>query len=262
MEEKKSNIGLWVVIGVLFVAVVGLSFFLGTKLANKEGKKEDTKEETKVEYESVKLTDNLVVEAKKYMATSLCGDSIYAFDKKDRTFEELNEDYKFAVLVNFYRDEFMQAVNTEKSYTLDLNDVRRHFDDISFIENHKQQYDMAAWPYSMEYKNGNYVITGYATGCIGVTEGYYFKVIEAKKSKDELVLTGIAYYVSSPDLDDGELHEYMYKSEDDKDPIDKDPSFNEDTLSYNLTIDKYDKYEYIYSLDGSNVKLKEIKYVK
>ena len=263
MEEKKSNIGLWVVIGVLFVAVVGLSFYLGTKFANKEEKpKEETKEETKVEYESVKLSDDLVTNAKKYIATTLCGNVIYSFDRTDTTFEKLPEDYKFAVLVNFYHQEFMQTVENEKGYTLDLDDVKKHFDDISFIENHKGHYDFAAWPYSMDFNNGKYVVTGYPTGCIGVTEGYYFQATEAKKSKDEFVLTGIAYYIKSPDLDDGELHEYMYRSEDDKEPIDKDPSFNEDTMTSNLTTDKYDKYEFVYSFDGSNVKLKEIKYVK
>jgi hypothetical protein len=263
MEEKKSNLGLWVVIGVLFVAVVGLSFYLGTKFANKEDKKEtETKEETKVEFESVKLSDGLVADAKKYIATTLCGNVIYSFDREDNTFEELPEDYKFAVLVNFYHKEFMQTVETEKGYTLDLDDVKKHFDDISFIENHKGAYNFAAWPYSMEYKNGKYVVSGYPTGCIGIAEGYYYQAIDAKKSKDEFVLTVIAYYVKSPDLDDGELHAYVYRSEDDKEPIDKDPSFNEDTMSYNLTNDKYDKYEFVYNLDGSNIKLKEIKYVK
>ena len=261
MEEKKSNLGLWVVIGVLFVAVVGLSFYLGTKFANKEDKKEtETKEEAKEsKFEDVSIKDSLVADAMRFNVKYICGGPVIEFKGQNIKVDELSDEYKANVYLGSFADITM-SLTEDGTYSVDDKFDDRYFKDDSFLKKYRNGEKLHFYngPVIAEYKNGKFVFSKYATGCEGAYEGYNTQLVSARKNDKQLILD-YAYYYQTYDYEKEEASIYFKKG--DSKPAEQGVKVNEETYEYIIKPELYDHYEFVMDISEGKLQLTEIVYV-
>ncbi len=262
---KKGNFILGVVVGVLIMAILGAGFYLGTKFVAKGDDKKDTetKEEAPKEdpsvFKEVSLSDALVKEASMTNATNFCGGPVYTFTKEDVTVDKLSAEVKMNMAFGRYTSEIVALTDTGKAFEVDEKDLEKYFKDLSFLEKYKNGKDFSfAVPAVGKYKNGKFVFTPYATGCIGAYEGYNTELSSARKNDKQLILT-YNYFYQTYDYDKDELK--VYKAKGDKAP-EEIVKYDEETERYKIEKDVYQKYEFVFDISEGNLQLESINYVK
>ncbi len=275
---KKGNFILGVIVGILLIAIMAGCFYLGTKFANRNNEKSETetKEETKKEelteeFKDVKLTDDLVLEAKNFSVYEFCNGSLYDYPGKSVTVDNLPDSLKVEMAFINYAQKIYDKLEEAEDLTnisalkIKEEELKRYFEDLSFLNKYKDGKDFYLKSILADgfYKDGAFFFTPEIGGCEGPgRNGVVADLIGAKKNNKELVLSFVVYYREIKIDDDDNVTVNAYVNEKDKKAAETKVEYDEEKGRYDIDIDKYHQYEYVFDISEGNLQLKAINYVK
>lgn len=278
MKDNKFLLG--IIVGVLVCLVLGGSFYLGTRFANKEDEKNnpDTKEESKKEeskdpseFVDVKFSDDLVMEAREFNVHEFCHGVLYDYPGKSVTVDKLSDSLKLEMAIIHFSQKIYNKLDEAEDYEhVDLykiteEDLKRYFKDLSFLKKYKdgKEFYLRSMLASGLYKDGAFYFTPEVGGCEGLgDDGNLASLISAKKNNKELVLRYAVYYAEIKIDDDDNVTVDAYVNEKDKKATETKVKYNDEKDRYDIDVDKYHQYEYVFDISEGNLQLEAINFVK
>lgn len=277
MVENK-NIGLKVGLVLFILISIGLCSYLvydkvlsknnninNDKVKNVENKKEENKPtDIKDEYTSINTKDEQVTVAFNYLNVNYFGQENIIkkfYNNKSFSINDLTNEEKMQYVLSAYDSEMgvKSCTDINNSTTINEYTLKKYLKDNSFLEEAKNKnHLLKSDSYDYDYKSGNFLV--YMPSCggaLGPQDYTEVKLIGAKKSSKELILTVKFIFNTYNDSTDNDIHIF-----DTHNICDKNASVIETYKAvegFEYALDKYNTYDVTFDIDGSNLYLNNIK---
>jgi len=275
---------LGIVLGVVLVlAVLGLSFYAGTKYANLENKKEeengqvlegDPKTVEEKEPELVGFEDPLVKDASSLIPSLMCHGYALKLENKDRTLKDFTDNEKLSMVASYFAGKLDFEDSDDEEYTGEVHkevkesDVKKLFEDTSFLKTltKSKEDNMVGLGYKgfyYDFKDKKYYANIIATGCVADEyEDDYLQLFQAKKTDKTLVLDYSYAYLSTKYNEKKDIFvNNLYKSEGDKTPLVKNASMD-DEGDFDTDWSLFNHYEFVFDITNNNLRLTKINFIE